>query len=74
MIWINLPIGMQSIPIGCCASLFTFGDAIMSSTQLHEKVKAFNRLPAGNPEKAKLADEIETAIKKNLGQIALKLV
>jgi len=46
----------------------------MSSTQLHEKVKLFNRLSAGDPEKAKLASEIEVAIKKNLGKVALKVV
>ena len=55
------------------ASLF-FGDAIMSNSPLHEAVKLFNRLPAGNPEKEKLAIEIEVAIKQKLGKIALKVV
>ena len=46
----------------------------MSNSPLHEAVKLFNRLPAGNPTKEKLAIKIEMAIKKKLGVIALKVV
>lgn len=46
----------------------------MSHSQLHEAVKRFNRLPVGSPEKEKLALQIEMAIKKNLGNIALKVM
>lgn len=46
----------------------------MRNSELHEAVKRFNRLSAGNPEKNKLAIEIEVAIKQKLGKIALKVV
>jgi len=62
----NIPNGLLCIPF--------LGDAIMSNSPLHEAVKLFNRLPAGNPKKEKLAIEIEMAIKKKLGVIALKVV
>lgn len=46
----------------------------MNNSKLLEVIKLFNRLPAGNPKKEKLAIEIEMAIKKKLGEIALKVV
>lgn len=46
----------------------------MSNAKLHEAVKRFNRLSAGDPEKDQLATIIEVAIKQKLGKIALKIV
>ncbi len=46
----------------------------MSNSALHEEVKRFNRLPAGDPEKDKLAAIIEAEIKQRLGKMALKVV
>ena len=46
----------------------------MSSQELHEAVKRYNKLSSGNPEKDKLAQVIEQAIKKKLGEITLKVV
>ena len=46
----------------------------MSSQELHEAVKRYNNLSAGNPERDKLAQVIEQAIKQKLGEFTLKVV
>ena len=46
----------------------------MSKLQLLETIKRFNDKKPGDPEREKLASQIEVEIKQKFGKIALKVV